>query len=104
MRSKWLLLTVLLLGAGGLQAHPVTEAECEAPIRPVNDQSDALWQAFLVEIDGFRACTQRRMEWHQAAVVEHQAQAKQAVEQWNEFVRTSLNAPEDFPWPPQEKP
>lgn len=83
-------------------AHDITQDECHAPVRPVDDQNDLLWQEFLDAIDAFRECTNRHMEWHQQAVSAHQAQARGAVEQWNEFVRTSLNAPQDFPWPPEE--
>jgi hypothetical protein len=43
------------------------------------------------------------MQRHEAAARAHQAQARAAVDLWNTFVKTSLNAPEDFPWPPTER-
>ena len=91
-----------LLFTGTSWGHPAPDVACEPPLRPVNDQDDLLWQRFLAEIDSFRACTQRHMEYHQRAVEAHQSEARRSVEQWNQFVRSSLNAPEDFPWPPEE--
>jgi hypothetical protein len=38
-------------------------------------------------------------ERHEAAGRAHQEAARDAVQSWNDFVRTSLNAPGDFPWP-----
>ena len=48
-------------------------------------------------VDRFRDCTHRAMEQHQAAASAHQKAARVAVDEWNLFVRHSLNAPEDFP-------
>ena len=73
-----------------------------APTRPVDDQDDQLWQRFLDDIDTYRSCINDEMEWHQRAASEHQAHAKLVVDEWNTFVRENLNAPEDFPWPPEE--
>ncbi|MFT7651363.1 MAG: hypothetical protein ACI9UU_000465 [Candidatus Azotimanducaceae bacterium] len=89
----------LTLASGDLLAHPVTLKTCEAPTRPQDEQDDVLWQRFLTDIDTFRECAQAHMVWHQDAVIEHQQSAKLAMEQWNVFVRDSLNAPEDFPFP-----
>lgn len=83
--------------------HTMRQHDCVSPVRPVNDQDDQLWQRFLDDIDGYRACINREMEWHQSAALDHQQQAKVVVDEWNEFVRTNLNAPEDFPWPPEEE-
>ena len=74
---------------------------CVAPDRPIDDQNDALWQQFLEQIDAYRECVSATKDAHEAAVVAHQQAARLVVEDWNSFVRTSLNAPEDFPWPPQ---
>ena len=93
----------LSMGAAHAVAHETAMAPCEKPVRPANDQDDTLWQRFLEEIDTYRACVNARMDWHQEASRDHQEQARLAVEAWNSFVRTSLNAPEDFPWPPEEK-
>ncbi|MEM7077374.1 MAG: hypothetical protein AAF513_01985 [Pseudomonadota bacterium] len=80
-------------------AHSPGGVACEAPLRPADDQNDVMWQGFLNGVDAYRDCVNRRKEFHEAAVAEHQASARAAVEGWNQFVRTSLNAPEDFPWP-----
>ena len=77
--------------------------DCVAPIRPADDQNDALWQTFLTEIDEFQACVNASTQRHQSASLEHQAAARATVESWNQFVKSSLNAPEDFPWPPATK-
>ncbi len=77
--------------------------DCVAPIRPADDQDDGLWQTFLAEIDDFQTCVNAGTQRHQAAAREHQDAARATVEIWNRFVKSSLNAPEDFPWPPEEK-
>ena len=96
-----LTLLVVLGLAGQVQAHEPMAHDCEAPLRPVDEHDDPLWQAFLNEIDAFRACIEAAKVHHEGAVLRHQQAAKDAVEAWNGFVRTSLNAPEDFPWPPK---
>ena len=77
--------------------------DCVAPVRPADDQNDELWHRFLTEIDEFQACITAAADRHQAWADEHQQAAFAAVDAWNDFVRTSLNAPEDFPWPPPEE-
>ena len=72
---------------------------CSAPIRPQDEQNDIRWRAFLNEVETFRRCVNDKMEWHQAAAAAHQQNASEVVQVWNNFVRLSLNAPEDFPWP-----
>ncbi|MEM7097495.1 MAG: hypothetical protein AAF541_04485 [Pseudomonadota bacterium] len=72
---------------------------CSAPTRPENDQDDAQWQTFVRQVEVFRACVSDKMQWHELAAVRHNENARQAIEHWNEFVQSSLNAPEDFPWP-----
>ena len=69
--------------------------------RRANDLIELI--AFLQEIDDFRACVNAEMEWHQAAAGAHQQQARAIVDAWNRFVRENLNAPEDFPWPPEDE-
>ena len=82
-------------------AHDNISRECAAPERPENDQDDKQWQTFLQEVQAFRHCVSDKMQWHELAAVRHSETARQEVERWNEFVRSSLNAPEDFPWPEQ---
>ena len=79
-------------------AHSV-QSPCLAPDRPDNDQDDQAWQAFLIQVDLFRQCVSDTMRKHQNAANQHHADAKIVVDEWNHFVRASLNAPEDFPWP-----
>ena len=98
---KVLLLLLVLNITQACLAHELAPADCNAPIRPVDDQNDLLWQAFLNEIDVFRDCVTQQMAWHEQSAKRHQAEARDAVEDWNAFVRDSLNAPEDFPWPPE---
>ena len=79
------------------------ERKCSAPIRPENDQNDQQWKAFVQEVESFRTCVSDKLQWHELAAVRHNEDARLAVKRWNEFVRSSLNAPEDFPWPPEDK-
>jgi hypothetical protein len=83
-------------------AHQPMEHDCVAPVRPENDQDDVAWHRFLEEIDAFQSCVTAHADRHQAASEAHQRAAFAAVDAWNDFVRSSLNAPEDFPWPPEE--
>ena len=94
------ILTLFVLTSAWGQGAP--DGICVAPVRPADDQNDVLWQRFLGEIDAFRACVNTQMEWHQNQADWHHAEARVTVERWNTFVRTSLNAPADFPWPPPE--
>lgn len=96
---KTLLIALLAGLAAPSYAHAPEPARCSAPARPHDDQNDVLWQQFLDDIEQFRACVQNRMQAEEQAASAHQAAARAAVEDWNTFVRTSLNAPEDFPWP-----
>lgn len=83
--------------------HAMPAHDCAAPVRPADDQNDVMWQRFLGEINEFRRCVNDEMDWHQRASASHQAKAREIVESWNQFVTTSLNAPEDFPWPPEDQ-
>ncbi|MEM7221322.1 MAG: hypothetical protein AAF515_23390 [Pseudomonadota bacterium] len=76
---------------------PQAASICVAPQRPAEPIRDPEWQAFLKGVDGFRACIEATKSEHEAAAAAHSASARRAVDQWNLFVRTSLNVPEDFP-------
>ena len=102
MRVTFFILSTLIT-AGIAQAHVPMEHACVAPARPVNDQDDVLWSQFLAEIDSFQTCISAEADRHQAASDAHQQAAFAAVDAWNDFVRSSLNAPEDFPWPPEDE-
>ncbi len=99
----WLFIVMLMMWMPPAFAHEPMAHDCSVPVRPVDDSNDVLWAGFLTEIDEFQACVNTAMQRHEAAAREHQAQARAAVELWNTFVTTSLNAPEDFPWPPAER-
>ena len=97
------LIALVLLGLSGtVYAHEPMNHACSPPERPLDDQNDMAWQAFMHEIDGFRDCINDKMAWHQSAADRHNDNARQVVTLWNDFVQTSLNAPEDYPWPPED--
>ncbi|MFK7912769.1 MAG: hypothetical protein AB8B93_02545 [Pseudomonadales bacterium] len=82
---------------GHAPAEAPASAQCNQPTRPAENVPPAQWNAFLDAVDAFRDCTHRAMERHQHAAAVHQTAAKAAVDEWNLFVRHSLNAPKDFP-------
>ena len=92
----------VLLAAGGGHAHtPVPAPDCVAPKRPPEDVPEPVWQTFLTDVDCFRACITRYVQENHAASDAHRAAGNQATLLWNDFVRASLNVPEDYPWPPE---
>ena len=96
------LTVALLLGpAMPAAAHEPMDDDCRAPVRPADEQNDASWRAFLDAVAAFQACITAHVDRHSAASDAHQAAARDAVDAWNRFVRDSLNAPEDYPWPPE---
>ena len=97
-----LVVPVLVAFAGDGYTHADQQPACSAPVRPFDDQNDVEWRRFLDQTEAFRACIGALTHRHQRASDEHQALARQSVEQWSEFVRTTLNAPEDYPWPPRD--
>lgn len=106
MRGVILLLVNALLAlsvAPFAGAHEPMALDCVPPVRPADEQNDELWRRFLAEIDAFQSCVSATADRHQAWADEHQRAAFAAVDAWNDFVRTSLNAPKDFPWPPAER-
>lgn len=93
------ILVFAVCGISPVSAHDGIVRECHPPERPENDQDDVAWQAFIKQVETFRHCVSDKMQWHELAAVRHNETARLEVERWNEFVRSSLNAPEDFPWP-----
>ena len=86
-------------------AHSPADAHgCSAPARPGNDQDDVLWQRFLDGVDTFRACISAYADANHHAADVHREAANAATLDWNRFVRAELNVPEDYPWPPEERP
>ncbi|XOV83142.1 MAG: hypothetical protein ACFHXK_20105 [bacterium] len=100
---RWLIVALLLLVVAPVHAHEPMAHGCTVPVRPIDDSNDQLWATFLTRIDEFQACVNASMQHHEAAARAHQAQARAAVDLWNDFVTSSLNAPEDFPWPPADR-
>jgi len=96
---SWLAVVAPGVAGDPLAAHGEALAECRAPLRPPDDVADARWQAFLDQVDRYRDCIDRRVAAEQAAASAHDARARQAAEAWSRFVRDSLNAPQDYPWP-----
>jgi len=95
-------LMMLLMVSSLGYAHEPMKHDCVPPVRPVNESDDARWAQFIDEVDQFRACVNDKMQWHQDASRQHNDAARDVVDAWNEFVRTSLNAPADFPWPAED--
>lgn len=98
----WLTLACLTLPPA-YGHEPVDAPGCSAPRRPVDDQDDVLWQRFLDQVDGFRACISTYAEVNHRASATHRDAANRATVAWNRFVRTELNVPADYPWPPGER-
>jgi hypothetical protein len=100
---RLLLLAATVVCVTPVRAHDAPPpAGCHAPVRPADEQNDLLWQVFLDDVDDFRQCISDFVQANQAAALVHNQAARQATEAWNGFVRSSLNVPEDFPWPPEE--
>lgn len=90
---------MLLAGclSGPAVAHDVIpEAPCVEPVRPAREDV-ARWNAFVDDVDGFRACINAFVESQYSAADVHRLAAERAATRWNDFVRTHLNVPEDFP-------
>lgn len=100
--QKLLALILLCLSATTYAHEPMAHA-CMPPERPLNEQDDVAWQGFMTGIDTFRDCVNDKMAWHEAAADIHSDNARVVVSLWNDFVQTSLNAPEDYPWPPGDQ-
>ena len=99
------LLAGVLGGQSAVQGHsPAPAHGCAAPTRPADDQNDVLWQRFLDDVDLFRACISGFAEANHDAAGIHNDAANEATLDWNRFVRAELNVPEDYPWPPEERP
>ncbi|TVS14325.1 MAG: hypothetical protein EA417_15300 [Gammaproteobacteria bacterium] len=104
--SRWTricLLVVLLPAAAASTGTPPAAHDCHAPGRPADDQEDRRWQAFLQDVDSYRACISDFAAESERAAVAHREAARKAVADWNDFVRRELNAPADFPWPPGQE-
>jgi len=99
----------LLLMAAALVAPPsLADAEpplhpaCVQPVRPPDKSDSVAWNRFVDRVDVYRSCMNAFITESHAAADRYRAAANAATEAWNEFVHSSLNVPEDFPWPPVE--
>ena len=83
-------------------AHDAPPAHsCAAPTRPADKTNELEWNGFVDAMNAYRACMSAFIEANHAGSDHHRQAANAATEEWNAFVRGSLNVPEDFPWPPE---
>ena len=98
--SRSVIVVVGCVFAVPLLAHqPAPVHQCEAPVRPVDDQDDVAWQSYLTAVDEFRGCIDHYSQANRAASRAHTDAANSATQDWNVYVKEHLNVPEDFPWP-----
>jgi hypothetical protein len=76
---------------------------CQMPARPADLHDHARWNRFVDDVDAYRACMNAFIEHSRSLARAHQDAAASTAEEWNAFVRSSLNVPEHFPWPPPER-
>lgn len=102
IRGLWLSVAVLVAQPSLAAAEP-PHPDCVQPVRPP-DKSDAVaWNRFVDRVDVYRSCMNAFITANHAAADRYRAAANAATEEWNQFVHSSLNVPEDFPWPPPER-
>jgi hypothetical protein len=77
---------------------------CMQPTRPPDKNDAEVWNRFIDQVDTYRSCMSQFIAENQQAAELHRAAANAATEEWNTFVHSSLNVPEDFPWPKPDKP
>lgn len=98
------LLVVLLLlfvpAIAGADA-PMPDPGCRAPVRPADGVDEPTWNRFLAGVDTYRSCISDFVAANHEQADAHREAANAATTAWNDFVRESLNVPEDFPWPPE---
>jgi hypothetical protein len=99
---RFCIVLLLFLPMLAVADRPVPQHGCEAPRRPADDVDEITWNRFLAGVDDYRACISDFVAANHAAADAHRNSANAATEAWNLFVRDSLNAPEDFPWPPED--
>lgn len=95
---------VMTLGlsiASAARAHDVVSHGCQAPARPAQDVEPVEWNGFVDRVDDYRACMNAFIAANHAQSDVHRSAANVATDEWNAFVRGSLNVPEDYPFPPR---
>ncbi len=86
--------------AAPASAHDTVTHACVAPTRPPEGVEPEVWNAFVDRVDVYRACMSDFIAANHAQADAHRDAANAATEEWNAFVRSSLNVPEDYPFPP----
>lgn len=102
MKPRTLLQLVVALPTLAFAHGEPPPHDCARPVRPPDKTDDVVWNAFVDRMDAYRGCMSTFIEANHQAADHHRAAANAATDEWNEFVRTSLNVPEDFPWPAPE--
>lgn len=95
-------LAVLVPALAFGHSEPPTH-DCVQPTRPPDKTDVDVWNRFIDLVDVYRSCMSQFIAENHEAAERHRAAANAATAEWNAFVHSSLNVPEDFPWPPQEK-
>jgi hypothetical protein len=104
LAGKAVALGIALLVASLASGHAEPPKHgCVQPTRPPDKTDVDRWNHFMDQVDVYRSCMNAFIAENHAAAERHQAAANAATTEWNAFVHNSLNVPEDFPWPPQEK-
>ena len=102
--SRRVAVCVLALAPLLAAAHPARPVpDCAEPVRPADKKDAVVWNRFVDQVDVYRSCMNAFIQDNHAAAERHRAAANAATEQWNAFVHGSLNVPEDFPWPPEDR-
>ena len=100
----YLAAAALLIGATSHAHDRSLVLDCEPPVRPAS-KAAAVWNNYVDELDGFRQCVSNFIDRHHQAADLHRTAANSATDRWNDYVRGSLNVPEDFPYvPPTAEP
>ncbi len=97
------LAVALLIPAVVLAHTPQPTHPCTQPVRPPDKNDVDVWNRFADQVDAYRACMSQFITQNNEAADRHRAAANAATEEWNAFVHSSLNVPEDFPWPLPDK-
>ncbi len=100
--SRLIVLATLLAGPA-FADDPQPTHTCLQPTRPPDKNDTAVWNHFVDQVDAYRACMSAFIQQNNEAADRHRAAANAATQEWNAFVHSSLNVPEDFPWPPPAK-
>ena len=92
-----------LVASPGSGADGPLQPDCAQPVRPPDKTDTVVWNHFVDQVGVYRSCMNAFITANHAAADRYRAAANAATEEWNEFVHSSLNVPEDFPWPPPER-